>query len=105
MFCCVQYKNNENQICWLLDSQPRSDDGEDDKSLQQILDEIKFDNKLIGFYERLYGADSVDCGTRIVNDRMSSLLSGTVTAASAVLDVGCALGGTSTFLAEVGRHL
>jgi len=83
----IKFKNNKNQICWLLQAKE-----EESRQMQQIT------KKQIEEFQRIYGENCLDVGAVIVNNKMSSFVD--LKNSDVILDIGCGIGGNSFFIAK-----
>ncbi|PIK59019.1 hypothetical protein BSL78_04046 [Apostichopus japonicus] len=59
----IKLKNNRNQICWLMEKTPRSDEGNHGfVTFQQFLDNKQYSKRGILRYEKIFGAGYVSTG-------------------------------------------
>jgi len=84
----IKFKNNQNQICWLLQSRTNQD---------QEVNTFEPGMGQISFYEEIYGENNIDSGSDVINKKITQVVQG-INQSSHVLDIGCGIGGNSIAL-------
>ncbi|XP_007440631.2 phosphomethylethanolamine N-methyltransferase-like isoform X1 [Python bivittatus] len=95
----IKRKQNQNQICWLLQKVPREQKntlGYD--TFQKFLDNEQYATRSIQRYEWIFGPAFVSVGGLDTTKELVRLLD--LKPGQRVLDVGCGLGGSDFYLAK-----
>lgn len=95
----IKLKNNRNQICWLMEKTPRSDEGNHGfVTFQQFLDNKQYSKRGILRYEKIFGAGYVSTGGPQTTEEFVKMLD--LQPGQKVLDVGCGIGGGDFYMAK-----
>jgi len=84
----IRFKNNQNQICWLLQSRSNQD---------QEINTFEPGMNQISFYEKIYGRNNIDSGSDVLMKKITEVING-ISPTDHVLDIGCGIGGNSIAL-------
>jgi len=95
----VKYKNNPNQLCFLLHKTDLSELAEGTcLNFQAFLDENQYTRQNILRYERIFGLTYVSTGGKTTTREFCNKLD--LTDGESVLDVGCGIGGSAFYMAK-----
>ncbi|KAM3866799.1 phosphoethanolamine methyltransferase [Diretmus argenteus] len=95
----VKMKNNQNQICWLLEKVRRSSTTQGGfTTFQQFLDNQQYTRRGILRYEKMFGAGYVSTGGPSTTKEFVDLLN--LKPGEKVLDIGCGIGGGNFYMAK-----
>nr|XP_029511209.1 phosphoethanolamine N-methyltransferase 3-like [Oncorhynchus nerka] len=95
----LQMKNNQNQVCWLLEKVGRDTACQEGfRTFQQFLDNQQYTRKGILRYEKMFGAGYVSTGGHSTTKEFVDLLN--LKPGMKVLDVGCGIGGGNFYMAK-----
>uniref|UniRef100_A0A8C7JH13 phosphoethanolamine N-methyltransferase n=1 Tax=Oncorhynchus kisutch TaxID=8019 RepID=A0A8C7JH13_ONCKI len=95
----IKMKNNQNQVCWLLEKVGRDTACQVGfRTFQQFLDNQQYTRKGILRYEKMFGAGYVSTGGHSTTKEFVDLLN--LKPGMKVLDVGCGIGGGNFYMAK-----
>uniref|UniRef100_A0A8C7TCC4 phosphoethanolamine N-methyltransferase n=1 Tax=Oncorhynchus mykiss TaxID=8022 RepID=A0A8C7TCC4_ONCMY len=95
----IKMKNNQNQVCWLLEKVGRDTACQEGfRTFQQFLDNQQYTRKGILRYEKMFGAGYVSTGGHSTTKEFVNLLN--LKPGMKVLDVGCGIGGGNFYMAK-----
>uniref|UniRef100_A0A8C2GAV8 phosphoethanolamine N-methyltransferase n=2 Tax=Cyprinus carpio TaxID=7962 RepID=A0A8C2GAV8_CYPCA len=97
----VKMKNNQNQLCWLMQKVRRDVVQQHQGSFstfQEFLDNQQYTRRGILRYEKMFGSGYVSTGGISTTKEFVDMLN--LTAGQKVLDVGCGIGGGDFYMAK-----
>ncbi|XP_072351084.1 uncharacterized protein, partial [Scyliorhinus torazame] len=100
----IKLKQNQNQVCWLLQKivrDPSANQGY--QTFQQFLDSKQYSRRSILRYEKIFGDGYVSSGGLVTTKEFVEKL--TLLPGQTVLDVGCGIGGGDFYMAKVSLDL
>uniref|UniRef100_A0A671KY15 phosphoethanolamine N-methyltransferase n=1 Tax=Sinocyclocheilus anshuiensis TaxID=1608454 RepID=A0A671KY15_9TELE len=89
----VKVKNNQNQLCWLMQKVRRGF-----STFQEFLDNQQYTRRGILRYEKMFGSGYVSTGGISTTKEFVDMVN--LTAGQKVLDVGCGIGGGDFYMAK-----
>uniref|UniRef100_A0A674CB94 phosphoethanolamine N-methyltransferase n=1 Tax=Salmo trutta TaxID=8032 RepID=A0A674CB94_SALTR len=99
----IKMKNNQNQVCWLLEKVGRDTACQEGfRTFQQFLDNQQYTRNGILRYEKMFGAGYVSTGGPSTTKEFVDLLN--LKPGMKVLDVGCGIGGGNFYMAKFCCH-
>ncbi|KAJ8014799.1 hypothetical protein DPEC_G00019500 [Dallia pectoralis] len=95
----IKMKNNQNQVCWLLEKVGRNATCQGGfRTFQQFLDNQQYTRNGILRYEKMFGAGYVSTGGPSTTKEFVDMLN--LKTGMKVLDIGCGIGGGNFYMAK-----
>ncbi|XP_078458513.1 uncharacterized protein LOC144937136 isoform X1 [Lampetra fluviatilis] len=96
----IKFKNNKNQMCWLMQKVQRDQAANYGfATFQQFLDTQQYSSRSILRYEKIFGHGFVSTGGRQTTEEFLAMLG--LRQGQKVLDVGCGIGGGDFLMSKI----